>query len=78
MKRGQIDKIWGKVLSLWNIMRDPKSDIKVKGLAIGALIYLISPLDVVPDFIPLAGLADDAGIILYAISQIAKFTKNKQ
>ena len=75
MNRGPITKVWDKVLSLWNVLSDPKVDLSVKAIAVGALIYLISPLDVVPDIIPLAGLVDDAGIIIYAISQIAKYTK---
>ena len=29
----------------------------------GALIYFISPVDLIPDWIPLAGLLDDAAIL---------------
>ena len=37
-------------------------------LAIGALVYILSPLDLIPDFLPLTGWLDDAfiaGVILY-------------
>ena len=77
MNKGPIKGVWGKVLNLFNIIRDPKSDVAVKAMAVGALAYLILPIDVIPDFIPLVGLTDDVGIIVYAISQIAKFTKKK-
>lgn len=34
------------------------------GLAtVGAGVYTVSPIDVVPDFIPVAGQADDAGVL---------------
>ena len=38
----------------------------------GSLLYVLAPLDVVPDFIPLAGYLDDAGIISLCI----KFVKD--
>ena len=78
MNKGPIKGVWGKVINLFNIMRDPKTDLTVKAMAVGALAYLILPLDVIPDFIPIAGLTDDVGIILYALSQISKYTKSKQ
>ena len=71
MKRGPIKKIWEHVMKLWTMVLDPKSDKAVKALGIGALLYLISPIDAIPDMIPVLGLTDDAGIIMYAVSQIA-------
>ena len=38
-------------------------------LAVAAIIYVISPLDVIPDIIP-TGLLDDATIIAWAIVQL--------
>ncbi len=38
-------------------------------LAIGAMIYLVTPLDVVPDFIP-TGLIDDVAVVAWAINKI--------
>ena len=34
------------------------------------LYYLISPIDVVPDAIPIAGLADDLAVLLYALGKV--------
>ncbi|ASK62563.1 hypothetical protein CFK37_10585 [Virgibacillus phasianinus] len=36
----------------------------------GALGYLILPVDLIPDFIPLVGITDDSAVIVYAIYQI--------
>ena len=41
-----------------------------KALIIGALGYLISPLDVVPDAIPIAGLTDDLGVLLFVLKKV--------
>ena len=39
----------------------------VKGLLIAAILYLISPIDLIPDAIPLAGVIDDAVIVPAAV-----------
>jgi uncharacterized membrane protein YkvA (DUF1232 family) len=77
MKRGPIKKIWDQVIKLWDIVRDPKTDKAVKALGIGALLYLISPLDVIPDAIPILGLTDDVGVITYVLTQLSKQRKLK-
>ena len=41
-----------------------------KAIIIGALGYLISPLDVVPDAIPIAGFGDDLAVLLYVLHKI--------
>ena len=44
--------------------------LKDKAIIIGALGYLISPLDVIPDAIPIAGLGDDVAVLLYVLHKI--------
>ena len=39
----------------------------LKGLLIAAIIYLVSPIDLIPDAIPLAGIIDDAVIVPAAV-----------
>ena len=34
----------------------------------GALLYVLSPLDVIPDFIPLAGFIDDAAVFGFVLA----------
>ncbi len=39
-------------------------------MIIGALGYMISPLDVVPDAIPIAGLSDDLAVLLFVLKKV--------
>ena len=46
--------------------------VKSAVYAIGALVYFLSPLDLVPDFIPIIGLLDDAAIVAAVVTSLAK------
>ena len=49
-----------KALQLFYVAQSPQCPTKVKAAIYGSLGYLISPLDLIPDFTPVAGYADDA------------------
>ncbi|NEO46098.1 MAG: DUF1232 domain-containing protein [Moorea sp. SIO4A3] len=76
MNRGPIKEIWPKIQGLAKMVRDPNAAWKGKALAIAALVYLISPFDAVPDVIPVAGLADDAALIIAVVSTLAQELEN--
>ncbi|MDY6901878.1 MAG: YkvA family protein [Cyanobacteriota bacterium] len=71
MNRGPIKEIWPKIQSLFQMVLDPKAAWTSKALAVGALLYLISPFDAIPDVIPIAGLTDDAAVIVSVVSTLA-------
>jgi uncharacterized membrane protein YkvA (DUF1232 family) len=56
------------------LLRDDRVPLRAKVL-LGLLVpYLLMPLDVVPDFIPVAGQLDDAILVAAAIAYIARST----
>lgn len=59
-----------EVLALYRFMLDPAAPAAAKGVAIGALLYFVLPLDVIPDWIPILGFTDDAAVIAAAVSWI--------
>ena len=40
-------------------------------MIVGALGYFIFPLDAIPDLVPVAGYADDLGVLAIALSSVA-------
>lgn len=52
---------------VWGLMRDPRVPLPLKGLLVGALAYLVSPLDLIPDAIPVIGQADDLTVLLLVL-----------
>lgn len=49
----------GKIKSLCLALFNSNVKGKKKLAVIGIILYIISPIDLIPDFIPLAGYADD-------------------
>lgn len=55
---------------LWRLFKDKRVEVKTK-ILVGALIaYIASPVDVLPDFIPLIGRIDDVAIVFFAMNKI--------
>lgn len=57
-------------LILYYTLESDKVSMKDKAIIIGALGYLISPLDVIPDAISIAGLTDDIAVLIYVVKKI--------
>ncbi|HWR44499.1 YkvA family protein [Sporomusa sp.] len=63
---------WLKILRdnaviLYYAWRHPLTPRYVKGILTALFIYLISPIDILPDYLPLVGIADDAALVTGAM-----------
>ncbi len=57
-------------LVLYYTLQSDQVSLKDKTVIIGALGYLISPLDVIPDAVPIAGLTDDLTVLIYVVNKV--------
>lgn len=73
-KRGT-RKILIAALTLYHCMRDSETPAWAKSVIVGALGYLIFPMDLIPDAILGAGFTDDWSVILGAIAAVATHIK---
>jgi uncharacterized membrane protein YkvA (DUF1232 family) len=66
------------IQSLHNWYRSLLQNPKYRWWIVAASIaYLVSPIDLIPDFLPFAGLVDDTLIISLLVSEVAQIAKAK-
>ncbi|MFW6056776.1 MAG: YkvA family protein [Chloroflexota bacterium] len=51
-------------------VRDPRTPWRIKAIAAAMALYVISPIDAIPDFIPFHGVVDDLLVIPLAIAMM--------
>ena len=59
------------LLAAWYCAFDRDTPLQVKAALIGALAYFVLPFDVIPDFLPVLGFADDAAVLATALRLVA-------
>lgn len=62
-----------EAVTLWFCYRNPRTPLIARLLAIGVVAYAFSPIDLIPDFIPVLGLLDDAILLPIGIWLTLKF-----
>ena len=61
------------IASLYNWYRDTLRNPKYRWwIVLGTLAYLISPLDISPDFIPIGGQIDDLVIVTLLVTELSQ------
>ena len=67
----RISVLWslvkGDARLLWRALRHPQSPGWLKLGAVGIVLYVLSPIDLIPDVIPVIGVLDDIVIVPLAI-----------
>ena len=54
------------------LLREPAVPLLMKAIPILAAVYVVSPIDLVPDVIPIVGQLDDLGVMLLALESFLK------
>ena len=60
---------------LFALLRDPRVSSSDKAILAGTIIYVIAPIDVIPDFIPFIGQVDDAYLVAISLVRLLNRAK---
>jgi uncharacterized membrane protein YkvA (DUF1232 family) len=74
--KGPLEKVWEDLQLMFGIVMDwikgEYRDVPIGSIIaiITAIIYFVSPIDIIPDFIPVAGYVDDVFVVGLVINQV--------
>ncbi len=63
-----------EIMVLYFVMRHRQTPLVVKALTASVVGYALSPIDLIPDFVPLLGYLDELVLLPLAISLVLKLT----
>jgi uncharacterized membrane protein YkvA (DUF1232 family) len=62
----------GEILALWFAIRDPRTPWPARLLGALVIGYAISPIDLIPDFIPVLGYLDDVILLPLGLALVRR------
>ena len=75
-KKEQLKNVWSDLQMLLSLVKAYRkkeyTDVPWKTIiySAAAIVYFVSPIDLVPDFIPIAGFLDDITIITFVVKSL--------
>ncbi len=79
LKTARVDKLFVDYCKrLITLIRAPRVPLRAKAVCMGALLYFISPIDLIPDHIPVVGYLDDLAVLSIALNYANDATKAEE
>jgi uncharacterized membrane protein YkvA (DUF1232 family) len=72
--KAQAKQLKQYTLTVYFAARDPRTPMLVRGLALLVAAYALSPIDLIPDFIPAIGYLDDLILIPFGLALVVRLT----
>jgi uncharacterized membrane protein YkvA (DUF1232 family) len=70
--RDWAQRLQADTLALWFAARDDRTPRHAKLLAAAVVAYAVSPVDLIPDFIPVLGLLDDLVLVPLGVAAVLR------
>lgn len=58
--------------TMWRLRRDPAIPFRAKAALVAAGIWVVSPIDLIPEFVPVIGPLDDVVVVALALRYAAR------
>ncbi len=64
---GTVAQVLRSLQLVWRLLLDSRVPVLPKLIIAAVIVYVVSPIDLIPDFIPIAGQIDDLGVLFFGI-----------
>ena len=75
--KAQAEQLKQHTLTVYFAARDPRTPIFVRVLAVLVAAYALSPIDLIPDFIPVIGYLDDLLLVPLGLALVVRLTPHE-
>ena len=65
---GAVTQLVDHLRLAWLLIQDARVPLVTKLIPVAVLIYVLSPIDLIPDFIPVLGQLDDIGVTVLGLN----------
>ena len=72
--KAQVKQLKGHTLNVYFAARDPRTPLLVRIWAVLVAAYALSPIDLIPDFVPVIGYLDDLLLISLGLALVVRLT----
>ncbi|WP_349256945.1 YkvA family protein [Salinisphaera sp.] len=72
--KNQAKRLKQHTLTVYFAARDPRTPVLVRVLAVVVAAYALSPIDLIPDFIPVIGYLDDLLLVPLGVALVLRLT----
>lgn len=77
LRRFQAARLATYLIALWKLARHARTPRLARWVALAVLAYAVSPIDLIPDFIPVLGQLDDLVLIPAGVALVVKLTPHE-
>jgi uncharacterized membrane protein YkvA (DUF1232 family) len=74
LRTANVARLTTLLLALWKLARHRDTPRAAKWVALFTLAYALSPIDLIPDFVPVLGMLDDLVLVPLGITLAMKLT----
>ena len=72
VRPGLMGVLFTELRLAWRLMREPRVPALAKAVPVLAILYVASPIDIIPDVLPVIGQIDDIGSLVLAVKAFLK------